>query len=195
MTLPSLIEHYGYIALFIGTFLEGETILILAGLAAHLGHLELSGVILTAWAGSLFGDQLYYFIGLRHGTAFLEKHPSWKPKVHRASRLLHQHRMLVILFFRFIYGLRTVTPFAIGAAAIAPARFVPWNVLATLLWAGIIGCGGYLFGQALEAVMGELRRVEAELMAAIAGLAILLWIVRFVIRRHHERRGPRLRTS
>ena len=51
MTLQSLIENYGYLAILIGTFLEGETIVILAGFAAQLGYLELPWVIVTAIAG------------------------------------------------------------------------------------------------------------------------------------------------
>ena len=60
MDLQSIIENYGYAAILIGTFLEGETILVLAGLAAHQGYLVLSWVILAAFVGSLCGDQLFF---------------------------------------------------------------------------------------------------------------------------------------
>jgi len=60
MDLQSIIEHYGYAAILIGTFFESETILVLAGLAAHQGYLVLSWVILAAFVGSLCGDQLFF---------------------------------------------------------------------------------------------------------------------------------------
>jgi len=60
MDLQSIVENYGYAAILIGTFLEGETILVLAGLAAHQGYLILTWVILAAFAGSLCGDQLFF---------------------------------------------------------------------------------------------------------------------------------------
>ena len=60
MDLQSIIENYGYAAILIGTFLEGETILALAGLAAHQGYLALTWVILAAFLGSLCGDQLFF---------------------------------------------------------------------------------------------------------------------------------------
>jgi len=63
MTLEYLISHYGYVALVIGTFLEGESVLIVAGFAVHLGYLKLQWVILAAFAGSVAGDQLYFFLG------------------------------------------------------------------------------------------------------------------------------------
>ena len=60
MDLQGVIENYGYAAILIGTFLEGETILVLAGLAAHQGYLVLTWVILAAFLGSLCGDQLFF---------------------------------------------------------------------------------------------------------------------------------------
>ena len=63
MDLQNIIENYGYAAILIGTFLEGETILVLAGLAAHQGSLVLTWVIIAAFAGSLCGDQLFFIWG------------------------------------------------------------------------------------------------------------------------------------
>ncbi len=65
MTLEILIRNYGYWAVLVGTFLEGETILVLGGLSAHLGYLKLPWVIAAAFCGTLPGDQLYFFLGRR----------------------------------------------------------------------------------------------------------------------------------
>ena len=56
MTIESFIETYGYAAILIGTFLEGETILVLGGFAAHRGYLSLPWVIVAAFAGTLSGE-------------------------------------------------------------------------------------------------------------------------------------------
>lgn len=61
--METFLQTYGYWAILIGTFLEGETILVLGGLAAHMGYMDLTGVILTAFAGSLCGDQLFFLPG------------------------------------------------------------------------------------------------------------------------------------
>jgi membrane protein DedA with SNARE-associated domain len=53
--LQSLIENYGYLAVFIAAFLEGETILVMAGFAAYQGYLDLEKVILIALFGGLLG--------------------------------------------------------------------------------------------------------------------------------------------
>lgn len=76
MTFESLIKEFGYLAVFVGTFLEGETILVVAGFAAYETYLELPLVILFAFLGSLFGDQLYFFIGRYKGQSLLKKYKS-----------------------------------------------------------------------------------------------------------------------
>ena len=59
--MEHLIDTYGYWAVLLATFPEGETILVIAGFAAHQGYLTLMPVILAAFAGSLCGDQLFFF--------------------------------------------------------------------------------------------------------------------------------------
>ena len=49
MTLESIVDTYGYLAVLLGTFLEGETILVLGGFAAHRGYLALPWVIVAAF--------------------------------------------------------------------------------------------------------------------------------------------------
>lgn len=71
MTLGYVVSHYGYVALFIGVFLEGETVLIAAGFAAHLGHLSLTWVILIAFAGEPFGGSVLLFSRTGEGQGFL----------------------------------------------------------------------------------------------------------------------------
>ena len=67
MSLEELVANYGYLAIVIGTFLEGETILVLGGFAAHRGFLELPWVMLCAFLGSMAGDQTFFYIGRRNG--------------------------------------------------------------------------------------------------------------------------------
>ena len=74
--LESFVQSYGYGALFLGTLLEGETVLILAGLMAHMGLMKLPLVILVALLGSFLGDQFYFFLGRRKGGALLDRHPA-----------------------------------------------------------------------------------------------------------------------
>ena len=144
--MESFIQTYGYWAILIGTFLEGETILILAGLAAHRGYLDLNGVILASFVGSLCGDQFFFYLGRRHSEFLLRRRPTWQSKLQRADRLIDRFKTPLILSFRFLYGLRTVMPFAIGLSSVPVLRFVLLNAVGAAVWAAAVGGSGYLFG-------------------------------------------------
>ncbi len=186
MTLETLLRDYGYAAVLVGTFLEGETILVLAGFAAHRGYLSLPGVIAAAFLGTLCGDQLFFLLGRLYSERFLARHPAWAPRLERARGLLDRYQTPVILGFRFLYGLRTVIPFAIGTSRVAVRRFVAFNVAGALLWATAVGAGGYLFGNALEIVLADAKRYEVAAMAGIALAGAAVW-VGYLLRRRGRR--------
>lgn len=177
--LQSFVENYGYLAILIGTFFEGETILILGGLAAHLGYLQLPWVIVAAFAGSLVGDQLYFVLGRRHGQSWLGRRPHWQLRSERVLSLLERHQALLILGFRFLYGLRTVTPFVIGMSSVPARRFVVLNIIGALLWAIVVGLLGYLFGHTFELLIGELKHYEVELFTVVATVGGVVWALRW----------------
>ena len=179
MTIAQVVQEYGYPALFIGTLLEGETILILGGLAAHLGYLSLKWVIVVAFLGTLTGDQLFFLLGRRHGQSLLAKHPVWKPRSARVLAILERHQNILILGFRFVYGLRTITPFAIGISNVSYVRFATLNLIGAATWAVSIGVAGYYFGQALETILGNVKHYEMALAGTIISIASVLWLVRF----------------
>ena len=180
MSLEGFISTYGYSAIVVGTFLEGETILILGGFAAHRGYLHLPWVVLCAFLGTLLGDQLYFYVGRLKGNRLLENRPGWKSKADKVLPLLDRHQVWLILGFRFLYGIRTVTPFLIGASGVAPLRFLLLNSLGALVWATLIGVLGYMFGHTLEAVIGEFKRYELWVFGAVAVAGIIAWSIGLV---------------
>lgn len=188
--LESLVTNYGYPALIIGTFLEGETVLVLGGIAAHLGYLSLDWVIACGYCGTLCGDQLYFIIGRRHGKSLLARRPSWQSGAARVFRTLERHRNLLILGFRFIYGLRSVTPFAIGTSDVSYLRFAVLNVIGAGIWATSIALAGYYFGHAVEAILGDVRHYELELMGSVIAGALALWTAHAYWRRRKDRTSP-----
>jgi len=183
--LQSIIENYGYAAILIGTFLEGETILVLAGLAAHQGYLVLTWVIVAAFLGSFCGDQLFFYLGRKHSQAVLSRRPSWKDKAEKVNKMMNRFQTLMILSFRFLYGLRTVAPFVLGMSPVSPKKFILLNATGALAWAVVVGYGGYLFGHALEILIGKFKHYEVYVFAMIAILGLLMWTVYLYHRRKH----------
>jgi membrane protein DedA with SNARE-associated domain len=123
MNLPEIIQSYGYTAVFVGTFLEGETVLLLAGFAAHRGYLSLPGIMVIACFASFLGDQLYFYLGRRYGIRLTDRFPKLKTKVEDFRTLLHRFHVPVILSLRFLYGLRIAGPIALGMTGITWLRY------------------------------------------------------------------------
>ncbi|MGD0230199.1 MAG: DedA family protein [Syntrophorhabdales bacterium] len=187
MPLHHIIGQYGYLALFVGVFFEGETILIAAAFAAHQGYMKLSWVIVTAFLGSLAGDQFYFFLGRAKGRAYLRNRPLWQIRVRKVQDLVERYHRLVIVGFRFLYGLRTVTPFALGMSDVKVRQFIFFNVLGALAWSTLVGFLGFLFGAALEALLKDVRRYERWIMLAILLMNILIWVGYLIRKRRLQR--------
>ena len=180
--LESLIGRYGYLAILIGTFLEGETILVLGGLAAHRGLLWLPGVMACAFAGSLASDQLFFFLGRRHGERFVARRPRLRAGLQRVRGLVERHDTLLILSFRFLYGLRNVTPLAIGMSRVPAWRFALLNVVGAAAWSIAVALLGWFVGAAAQQLIGHLERDEWRVAAAILAVGLALWAWRRWVR-------------
>ena len=186
MTLEYIIIAYGYWAILFGTFLEGETVLILGGFAAYQGYLKLPWVILAAFVGTLSGDQLFFYIGRKYGAKILARRPAWQVRVDRVKGLLERFQDYLILLFRFLYGLRILTPFGLGLSRVPRGRFFLLNTVGALLWAIAVGTGGFLFGQALEVLMGDLKRYEAVILGLVVLAGMAVWITHGYRRRRSK---------
>ena len=159
MDIYTLIKDYGdffYLIILFWTFLEGETIVLFAGVAANKGLINLWTLIACAWTGSFLGDQLYFAIGRRWGTKMLARRPKMKKKVDSALGMVKRYSTWFILSFRFIYGVRNIASFALGMSGISWARFAILNFISAGLWAISFAGGGYLAGAALERILGDL---------------------------------------
>jgi membrane protein DedA with SNARE-associated domain len=174
-----LIENYGYLAILIWTFIEGETIVILAGMAvaSSIGHLELGWVIASAVGGSFFGDQFYYYLGRHYGPKIIAKRLHWQESAERVYKHLRRHQYWLILTFRFYYGFRNVTPFAVGASQIPRLRFFGLNLIGAIVWATCFAGGGYLLGETLQLFMDDYHRYALYVLGVLAVTATVFWVV------------------
>jgi len=171
---------YGYLAVFLGTFLEGETILLLGGYAAHRGHLSLPLVMVVAFAGSLLGDQTMFWMGHRYGRRILARWPGLEPRVARVRPLLDRFGNVFALIFRFFYGLRNVTPLAMAIGGFSPSRFLVLNLLGAAGWAAVVSTLGYAFGEAAEAALPHTHHYQLVGLVAVIFAVVIFMIVRRV---------------
>jgi membrane protein DedA with SNARE-associated domain len=183
--IAGLVDSYGYAAVAIGTFLEGETILALAGLAAFRGYLEFYTVVAIAMICGFAGDQFYFFLGRYKGSKILERFPDARERAHRFDELLSRWHAPLIVMIRFMYGFRIVGPVLLGMGRVSAVKFVVFNFIGAALWAPLIAGIGYLFGEIVESVLHDVKKIEIWLFAAI----VLAGFGAFAIHRWRMRRA------
>lgn len=183
-----ILEHgaWSYLITFAWTFFEGETFVLFAGFAAAQGLLFAPLLFVAAWLGSFAGDQCYFWIGRRFGLRVLARQPKWRAKVDTALGWLKRYDAGFILSFRFIYGVRNFSSFALGISGINWKRFMILNFTAAGLWAAVFVGAGYLCGHALESMLGEIARDFG--LAMLAGFAVVLVGAHLAHRAHRRRR-------
>jgi membrane protein DedA with SNARE-associated domain len=157
--------------------LEGETIVFLAGLAAHHGYLWFPAVVAVAVVGGFLSDQILFFVGRRYGNRVFARFPGIAAKVPRAQALIRRWDVLAILLVRFLYGLRVAAPIVIGASGIAPWRLALFDFIGAVLWVFVVAGLGYFAGQAVQHWVARLDLSLVLILMAAALLAGTVWNV------------------
>lgn len=177
-TLAHFIATHGYWVLALGCVVQSETALLLAGFAAHRGHLDPLAVVAVASAGGFLGDQFFFWLGRRHGPHVLARRPAWARRAEQVDRLVQHWDAGFIVGVRFAYGLRVAGPVLMGASTMSARRFVIFNALGALIWAVVIGGLGWAFGGTAQLLLGEIHHVEGWLLLALAVVALAAWALR-----------------
>lgn len=157
--LPHLLHSASYAGIFgivfaetgllIGFFLPGDTLLITAGILAQQGNLSLAGVMLAVAAGAILGDSTGYALGRRFGPAIFQRPDSrlFRPEyVTRTRAFFERYGGLALTLAQFVPIVRTVAPTLAGVGQMPYPRFVTFNVIGVLLWAGAVPLLGYWLG-------------------------------------------------
>jgi len=175
-SIQNLVNEYGaliYVGIFVWTFFEGETFVIFMGMAAHHGLLVWGWVFACAWIGSFAGDQCWFWVGRHWGPQLLDRYPRWKPGVGSALDMLRRYDTWFILSIRFIYGVRNIASFAMGTSGVNPLRFAALNFFAAFVWALSFSGVGFLFGHALERMIGNIVLAFGLTMLAMFALVLV----------------------
>lgn len=162
-TSARFIGHYGYLAILLGTMLEGETVVLVAGFLAHQGYLSIPLIILSAIIGSSVSDQGLFFLSRFKGRRFLERFPKVCARVGKLSDKMAAKPVQLTVFalsFRFLYGLRNVAPLFLGISVLPTMRFVVLNAIGAVLWATTFSLAGYYLAKGVNAVTGTVARYE-----------------------------------
>ena len=175
MQAELLLQKFGYLAVFIGTFLEGETILVMAGFFAERGYLQLALVIVTAFAGAYVGHVFWFWLGRTQGVKLLDRFPKMKKHFGKGIRMFERYGAPAIFITQWLYGLRVTCAVIIGISRISAIKFLLYEALTCAVWAVIVGCLGYFFGRAVESVLGKAAHIEKWGLLVLVLVGVGVW--------------------
>ena len=184
--LALLIEQYGYLIIFIGTVLEGETVLVLSAIAAHLGYLSLPLVIIVATIGAVTGDLLCFALGRNYGHYIVSHFSFVARQTSRASALVERYPNISIISFRFIYGLKLSGAILIGMSKVSTQRFVILNFFGATLGAVSITMFGYIFSAAIGYVLSDIYKMQKIFFLVVLAVVALYYIAIFFKERYEK---------
>ena len=183
-TFISFVQQWGYLAVFFGSLVEGESVILTASAMASMGYLSITKIALIAFTGTLIADQTLYLVGWYYGPSIFDRFPRVKTRAERAFKLLHRYDIAFIIACRFIYGIRTTSPVVIGAAGVKPSRFIPLNFLSALIWTVVSCTGGYYLGEAMMHVF-EYFHIFQKIIIAL----VIVCFIAFLAYKFNQKRN------
>jgi membrane-associated protein len=162
---------------FVGLVAPGETAVVLGGVVAAHGEIDLWAILLLVWGAAAAGDLASFALGRRLGRPFLvARGPRIgvsAPRLERVERFFDRHGPKAILVGRFIGIVRAVAPFLAGSSGLRLRAFLPWSLLGTAAWAATFTLVGYVFHRSFSAA-ADYAAHGAFALALVAAVVLAL---------------------
>jgi membrane protein DedA with SNARE-associated domain/membrane-associated phospholipid phosphatase len=177
---------------FIGLVAPGETAMLLGGLVAGQGQIDVITLIGVVWACAVAGDLTSFFLGRRLGRTFLVRHGAkvqiTEERLHHVEGFFDRHGGKAILLGRFVGLVRAIAPFLAGSSGMAVRRFLPYDVVGAGLWGATFVLLGYVFWQSFSTLVDYAKKGALALGAVIVLVVGIVWLVRWVRQAENRRR-------
>lgn len=189
--LLNLLIEYKYWIVIGGALIEGEIVLLIAGMAAFHGYLSINWVIIISFLGAIFHDHMLFFVGKGMGAKLFKKFPKVRRKSDKVFRLFHKYQNVFILGFRFVYGIRTITPIIIGSTQISAKRYSLLTIIAGVVWAVVVSLLGYGFAAIISEVIESFQRYQKYLAMGL-GVGVVIWWGIYQVRKSRKKKALKL---
>ena len=165
--MEELIRDWGYIILFLYSFGGGFVALVVAGILSYSGELNIIISIVVAGVSNFLGDQFLFTLARKNkhqAKKMMQKH---RRKIALSHLLMRKYGTWVIFIQKYIYGIKTLIPLAMGITKYDYKKFIFFNILSTILWACIVGMAAYMLGELVYKYIDELKSYAPFVVGAI----------------------------
>jgi membrane-associated protein len=167
-------------AIFVGFVVPGETVAILGGVAASLGHVPLAAVLVVVVVAAIVGDSVGFEVGRHLGgrVVQLRAFDRHRDRIDRAQGFLGRRGGAAVFLGRWTAFLRAVMPALAGMSKMHYPTFLAWNAAGGIAWGSVVVTAGYLAGQSYARVETWLGRGAAVAVGLVVVAALVVWQVR-----------------
>ncbi len=184
--------------LAVGFFLPGDSLLVVAGLFAAAGKLNLWIMLITLFIAAVVGDAVGYYSGKKMGKAIFSRPKSrfFNPKhLEKAHAFYEKYGGKTIIIARFVPIVRTFAPIVAGAADMKYKDFLIYNIFGGFLWVTSMLLAGYFLGGLIEQIVQNLFGIEGfkledhidKVVIVIVFLSILPMIIEYLKARREKK--------
>ena len=170
--------------LAVGFFLPGDSLLVVSGLFAAAGKLNVALVLLAFFLGSVIGDSTGYWTGRAMGKTLFNRESSWifKPsRVEKAKHFFDKYGVKTVVLARFVPIVRTFAPLVVGATDMPYSKFLFYSVIGGLAWISSMVLAGYFLGGLIENALGiKLEDHIEKVVIVVVFLSLLAPIIEFL---------------
>jgi membrane protein DedA with SNARE-associated domain len=183
-----IIEQYGYWAVFIGTFAEGEAVFVAAAALAAAGLLEPWKVIVVAAIGAFIGHLFFFAIGRWRGMQIINAFGFLRTHHHKANKVLDHYAHWSVFIFQYLYGTRIVAAILFGCSSIEFWRFFLLQIVNCITWAIVVYVAGHFLGIAALGILEHYGFIGLMVViGAIAVIALLAWFGMHEYKTQHQK--------
>lgn len=179
--------------LAVGFFLPGDSLLVVAGLFAATGKLNLAILLSTLFVAAVVGDAVGYYTGLRLGPRLFKRQKSllFRPShLQKAHAFYEKYGGKTIIIARFVPIVRTFAPIVAGAAEMPYRRFAVFNIVGGFLWVFSMILSGYFLGNLLKSRFGiDLDEHIEWVVIVVVALSLMPPAIEFIKSRREKARA------
>ena len=173
--MEEMIRDWGYIILFLYSFGGGFLALVGAAILAFSGELNIYTVILVAGVANFIGDQFLFTLARKNKAQAKQMMQKHRRKIAMSHLLMRKYGSWVIFLQKYVYGIKTLIPLAMGLTKYDYKKFMFFNVFATALWSILIGVASYMMGDLVYTYIEEFKSYGLALVAIILFGVFLLF--------------------
>ncbi|RDY77512.1 DedA family protein [Helicobacter pylori] len=180
-------KEWGYLILFLYSLGGGYVGIVIASILSATTHaLDIKITILVAFLGNMVGSGALVVFARYQKREFLKYFHKHRRKLALASLWVKRYALLMIFVNKYLYGIKSVVPLAIGFSKYPLKRFLWLNVFSSFLWALIVGSVSFQASDWVKTLYERLSHYTSFFVISFALIALLIW---FLLKRYSHKMG------